>query len=288
MLATRRGGGNTVAEAARELWYFVLASSQESLAEPVRRAVRRDFHDWLTRRPGSLILEAERSRLDRVLPDCFGYHMVQVGRLADCNLLSKSRIPDRVVIEVDGDPSPGRYAVVQARPSALPIESDKVDVVLVPHVLEFESEPHQAVREAFRILVPEGLLIVTGFNPWSLLGLWRFVAHSRATAPWSGRFVSPGRLKDWLSGLGFDLLEFDTHFRRPPFDRQNLLNRFAFLERRVVPPSFPVGAAYVALARKRVTTLTRLSPRWTTRRRVATVGLAGPSARDAPDFPRRD
>ena len=265
----------------------MIGSSQESRTGPARRAMRSDFHEWLTRCPGSLILEAERVHLDRVLPDLFGYHLVQVGRLAGANLLSKSRILDRAVIEVDGDSSSGRHPVVHGNASALPIESDGVDVVVMPHVLEFEAEPHEAVREASRVLVPEGHLIITGFNPWSLLGLWRVVLRSRASAPWHGRFISPSRLKDWLALLGFDLLEFDTHVRRPPFGSQHLLNRFAFLERGAMPLSLAVGATYVALARKRVTTLTLVRPRWRPRRRLAAVGLAGPSVRDAQDHLHR-
>ena len=239
--------------------------------------MRRSFQDWLTRCPGSLMVDAERAHLDRVLPDLFGYHLVQVGRLADSNLLSKSRILDRVLIEVDGDSSPARYPVVHGDAAALPIESDGVDVVVMPHVLEFEPEPHEAVREASRVLVPEGYLIITGFNPWSLLGLWRLALRSRATGPWHGRFISPSRLRDWLALLGFDLLEFASHFRRPPLGSQHLLDRFAFLERGAMPLSFAVGATYVALARKRVTTLTLVRPRWRPRRRLAAVGLAGPS-----------
>ena len=174
----------------------MIGISRDSRPEPGRRALRRSFQDWLTRCPGSLIVDAERVHLDRVLPDLFGYHLVQVGRLAGSNLLSKSRILDRVLIEVDGDSSPNRYPVVHGNASALPIESDGVDVVLMPHVLEFEPEPHDAVREASRVLMPEGHLIITGFNPWSLLGLWRLALPSRATAPWRGRFISPSRLED--------------------------------------------------------------------------------------------
>ena len=248
------------------------------VSKPECRALRRDFHEWLTRRPGSLILDAERAHLDRILPDLFGYHLVHVGRLADASLLTRSRILGQTVIELDADPGPFRHPVVHGRASALPLESDGVDVVVMPHVLEFESEPHEAVREASRVLVPEGHLVITGFNPWSLFGVWRLALHSRGSAPWCGQFISPSRLKDWLALLGFDLLEMGSHFRRPPLRSQRLLERFGFLEHDAMPLSSVVGAAYVALARKRVTTLTRVRPRWRPRRRLAVVGLAGPSA----------
>ena len=261
----------------------MLGSYQNSRFNPKRRNLRRSFQEWLTRCPGSRIVDTERVHLDCVLPDLFGYHLVQVGRLAGSNLLSKSRILDRVLIEVDGDSSPARYPIVHGSASALPVGSDEVDVLVLPHVLEFEPEPHEALREASRVLVPEGHLLITGFNPWSLLGLWRLALRSRATAPWGGQFISPRRLKDWLALLGFDLLEFNTHFRRPPLRSQQLLDRFAFLESDAFPLSFAGGATYVALARKRVTTLTLVRPRWRPRRRLAAVGLAGPSIRNLRD-----
>ena len=204
-------------------------------SEQTRLALRREFCKWLGRPPGSLILEAERGRLDRILPNLFGCHLVQVGQVAGSALLAGSRIPNRSIIDLDVDAWPSCYPVVCGSPLALPIESDGVDVVLVLHVLEFEEEPHKAVREASRVLVPEGHLILTGFNPWSLLGLWRLFRRAGGTPPWCGHFLAPGRIKDWLTLLGFDLLVFDFHFLRPPLVGQRLLHRFAFLERRVTP-----------------------------------------------------
>ena len=261
----------------------VVAFPEKQRSEQTRRALRREFHEWLGRPPGSLILEAERGHLDRILPNLFGYHLVQVGQSAGSALLDGSRILNRSVIDLDADPWPSRYPVVCGSPLALPIESDGVDVVLILHVLEFEEEPHKAIHEAFRVLVPEGHLIITGFNPWSLLGLWRLFLRASGAPPWCGRFLAPGRIKDWLALLGFDLLVFDSHFRRPPFGSQRLLHRFAFLERRMAPWSSGFGAVYVVLARKRVTTLLRTRPRWRPRRRLATVGLARRNVRNHPD-----
>ena len=257
------------------------APEGRNVSERARRAIRRDFHAWLTRRPGSLILQEERVHIERILPELFGYHLVQVGRMAETDLLAGSRIPGRVVIEVDGMPGRCPDPVVHGRASALPIESDGVDVVVMPHVLEFEAAPHEAVREACRVLVPEGHLIISAFNPWSLFGAWRLALRARGTAPWCGHFISARRLRDWLTLLGLDVLSVGSHFRRPPLGSPRLLSRLAFLEQDATPLSPAFGAAYVALARKRVTTLTRVRPRWRPKRRLVAVGLAGPSARSA-------
>ncbi len=50
---------------------------------------------------------------------------------------------------------------------------DSIDLVFLPHTLEFSADPHQVLRETERVLIPEGRVIILGFNPLSSLGLWR-------------------------------------------------------------------------------------------------------------------
>ncbi|MCQ4062135.1 class I SAM-dependent methyltransferase, partial [Klebsiella pneumoniae] len=53
----------------------------------------------------------------------------------------------------------------------LPFESQSLDMIVLPHVLEFSEDPHQLLREVERVLMPEGRVVITGFNPMSLWGL---------------------------------------------------------------------------------------------------------------------
>jgi ubiquinone/menaquinone biosynthesis C-methylase UbiE len=54
---------------------------------------------------------------------------------------------------------------------ALPFDSASLDLVVLPHTLELASDPHQTLREVERVLVPEGRVVIVGFNPASLWGL---------------------------------------------------------------------------------------------------------------------
>ena len=217
--------------------------------------------------------------LKRILPNLFGYHLVQVGRLADADLLCGSRILHRAIVEIDGEPCSSNYPCFLGKPEALPIASDSVDVLVLPHILEYITQAHHALREAQRILVPEGRLLVLGFNPWSWFGLWRFVPYRRGGAPWRGRFISLSRLKDWLALLGFDELTVKGHFFRPPFRNEGLMARLQLLETAGHQLWPYLCGAYLLVAKKRVTALTPLRPRWQPRRRLVAVGLAEPSAR---------
>lgn len=229
------------------------------------------------------MLAAEAASVGAMIPNLFGYYAVQVGALSDVDLLAASRIGSRMVIEIDGDEGVARGARVQGRPSALPLESHSVDVVVLPHVLEYVADPHEALREAVRVLVPEGHLVVCGFNPWSALGARRLVPGRARRMPWSGQFLPPHRLRDWLSLLELDVRAFESHFFGPLVGRLTGTGRLsrglARLGRAgcVALPS--LGGVYVVLARKRISTMTPIRPRWQPRLRLVGVGLAGPRAR---------
>lgn len=248
-------------------------------AVPDRSTVRRDLHAWLESGPGRSILDVESRAVSRGLINLFGYHLVQVGNLAGFDAMAQSRVLHRLVVALDGDPVPAEYPAIRGRACSLAIDSDSVDVIVMPHVLEFEREPHDALREALRVLVPEGHLIIAGFNPWSLLGLWRAVPRASSTAPWRGQFLAQRRVREWLSVLGFEVLGNSPCFFKPPLRNQRVLRRLDLFEAvgaRMLPMC---SAAYVLVARKRVTTLTPIRPRWKPSRRLVAVGLARPSAR---------
>ena len=46
-----------------------------------------------------------------------------------------------------------------------------LDLVVLPHALELARDPHLTLREVERVLVPEGRVVIAGFNPASLWGL---------------------------------------------------------------------------------------------------------------------
>jgi SAM-dependent methyltransferase len=249
---------------------------------------QQQLRDWYARYPGMWLQEQELSLLEGALTDLFGYHILQIGLNNQKNCLNVSRIPHRMVMDVTFSDACKQQSHAQTKentanllngePEYIPIASDSLDVLVLSHTLEFCVNPHQVLREADRILIPEGYVVILGFNPWGLWMIWRVLFGWRKKAPWCGRFVSVARLKDWLQLLGFDITEAQRFFFRPPLSHPGIMTRLQFLDT-IGKRFWPIlGGAYFLVAKKRVATLTPIKPRWRPRRsRLVTSGLAGNS-----------
>lgn len=217
---------------------------------------------------------------EQVVADMFGYHALQCGNpVIDC--LGANRMPNRVIVccaddlSPDGRSSaraasdcspiqrsdPGSHASLRAGSMILvdhfghlPFGSQSVDLVVLPHVLEFADEPHEILREVDRVLRPEGRLVVTGFNPVSLWGLRQSFGSliGREWLPEPAQMITIARLRDWLKLLGLSVEEVMHGCYRPAFDSVRWLDRFDFIER-AGDRWWPIlGAVYLLSGIKRI------------------------------------
>jgi SAM-dependent methyltransferase len=213
------------------------------------------LQDWFATPLGHYLLEKERAYLDEVTPDIFGFHAVQLG-LPGVDLLRENRITHRLRVSRQGQPD------VHAKCHELPFATQSIDLVVLPHVLEFSEEPHAILREVDRVMMPEGRIIIVGFNPWSLWGLRSALGYSRQQYPWNGRFVSLPRVKDWLALLGFDVSAGRLIAYSPPFDNEKWRRRFGFMEPAGDRWWAVGGAVYMLQAIKRVRGMRLITPAW--------------------------
>jgi SAM-dependent methyltransferase len=160
----------------------------------------------------------------------------------------------------------------------LPIQPDCVDAVLLHHSLDIASDPRQVLREVERILVPEGHLIILGFNPRSMWGVRRFLSFRSHSAPWGMHFLPVKRIKDWLTLLGFDISMVRYGFFRPPLGRKGVVERLRFMESWGQNWWPFLGGVYLMVAKKKVATLTPIKPRWRPQRSIV-AGLSDAASR---------
>ncbi|HZW11572.1 MAG TPA: class I SAM-dependent methyltransferase [Noviherbaspirillum sp.] len=223
---------------------------------------------WLETPPGDYVRAWQQERLDMLTADIFGFNAIQVG-LPQINALQANRMPNKWLTDTAIPPKEGYgsgpHVVVVHDFAELPFASQSLDLVVLPHVLEFADEPHQVLREVERVLIPEGQVIVCGFNPASLWGL-RQVAGRLSGAhflPQNGEFISLPRLKDWLKLLNMEVNRGHFGCYAPPCRSDKWLNRFSFMERAGNRWWPPLGAVYIVQAIKRVRGMRLIGPAWT-------------------------
>lgn len=229
---------------------------------------------WWGSPPGRALLLAECELVGEALEDVFGWELLQVGAWGCAgDLLAASRTRRQTVI---AQPTFPEGAHIVGRPSQLPIASDCMDAILLPHTLEFAADPYAIVREADRALVGEGQLLVLGFRPWSLWGL-RARASRNGFPPSLRRVLSERRLRDWLVLLGYEVVATRHYLYGAPWSIAALGREGNALRRGLLNP-FPAGA-YLLKARKRVYTLTPIRPRF--REKAKLGGLVEPTTRSS-------
>jgi SAM-dependent methyltransferase len=237
------------------------------------------LQDWYRSPLGAEVAALESACVQRLLSDTFGYYLVQLGVTESFrDAMASSRIRHRILMPCEQPSGHGGREIV-GWPSRLPLASDSIDALLLPHTLDFSPDPNAVLREVERVLIPEGRVIVLGFNALSAWGLWSLLRGSETQVPWCGRFRTAHQIEDWLAVLGFDI-EIREHIMfRPPFRRALGPNCSAFdtLGRRLWPI---LGGVYSIRAVKRVATLTPLRPAWG-RRSLLRGGAAEPTTRRA-------
>ena len=244
--------------------------------------------EWFQTPPGQYLLGWEQTQFDLAVADLFGYNAMQLG-LPELQTLQANRMPHRWLAlpeELQSVPAPDTHApcaesghlrvALVTDAAALPFPAASLDLVVLPHTLEFSADPHQVLREVERVLVPEGRVVISGFNPASLWGLRQGRARLGGRVglpgaphlflPDAGEFIGPWRLRDWLRLLSFEVESDRFGCYRPAMRTDKWLQRTAWMDRAGARwwPIF--GAVYFVVAVKRVRGMRLLGPAWKPRR----------------------
>ena len=235
-----------------------------------------ELAQWLQSPPGRYLLDWEQAQLDHTVTDLFGFHALQMG-LPDLAGLRANRMPHRWVASdslrqpellrlPEADGALPRLMPLDASSAlhcdfdALPFPNQSLDLVLLPHTLELARDAHDTLREVERVLVPEGRVVIVGFNPTSLWGLrqqvgqWRqrLGGDSPLYLPSAGEFIGYRRVRDWLRLLGFEVERGRFGCWRLPLRSEAGLARFGWMEAAGARGWPVLGAVYMVEAVKRV------------------------------------
>ena len=243
--------------------------------------------DWLRTPPGRYLLNWERAHFDQAVSDIFGYHALQLG-LPELDALQANRMPHKwlALTGTAGKSDPTNLPLMPANETnpkdksspraalltdsaALPFPESSLDLVVLPHTLELGHDPHSALREVERVLVPEGRVVISGLNPVSLWGLrqrrghfYQHFGYDKLFLPGTGDFIGYWRLRDWLRLLNFEVESARFGCYRPALKNQKWLDRFEWMDS-AGERWWPIfGAVYFLVAVKRVRGMRLLEPAW--------------------------
>lgn len=259
---------------------------------------------WLQTPAGVYLRAWEQTCLDNLTVDIFGYNAVQIG-MPQIDALAASRMPNKwlvnskvrpenivppalpapagsiaPVIELAA-PTALRPVAVTCDMTELPFASQSIDLVVLPHVLEFSTDPHQVLREVERVLIPEGQVIICGFNPASLWGARHVLRRVGGTSflPRTEELITLPRMKDWLKLLNMRASHSHHGCYAPACRTERWLKRYAFMDN-AGPRWWPFfGGVYVIQAIKRVKGMHLIGPAWAKKPAKATAVIPATNKR---------
>jgi hypothetical protein len=221
---------------------------------------------WLALPNGAERKAIVENELEQITQQFFGYHLVKVGNLSSALTLSQCSIKHCVNMVAKEHPTAGMYSL--SREMAL--QERSVDSFVLAHELDFAQDPHQILREVDRAIMPDGDLVIVGFNPLSLTGLRKYAWFNRQSIVHDARFFSVPRIKDWLHLLGFEVTQvkyrpYSTFFTSKP---NNIITRWC---KRFLPQ---LASVYIIVAKKRTVPLSPIKPKWQLKPKFSTVGAS--------------
>jgi SAM-dependent methyltransferase len=226
------------------------------------------FRAWLANPVGQRFLALEAQRVNALASTLFGYDAIVIGEPEFMLCLKDNPIKSKYLVNNDLALRPDpQHNLLLTRNDRIGVGNELIDVVYLAHCLEFTHNPHEVLREANRILRPDGHLIISMFNPFSAWGLWRSVAKYGSATPWQANFMSLVKLKDWLALMGFDIMRVNYFGYNLPLNRAadaSQAAKLSIFERYGQRLELPFGAGFVVEAAKRVIPLTPIAKKWQT------------------------
>lgn len=241
-----------------------------------------ELHPWLALPPGQALLEWEQDQFDRLVADIFGFHALQLG-LPELDGLRANRMQHRwLALDAayddwmisSGDQirrnlllgnvaaaghapavEPGALLSLRCDFESLPFANNSLDLVVLPHALELAHDPHRTLREVERVLMPEGKVVISCFNPASLWGMYQRLGQwgvNKASVLPQGEFIAHWRLKDWLRLLDLEVAGGGFGCYRPFVRNEAWWSRLRWMEA-AGDRWWPfLGSVYFVVAVKRV------------------------------------
>jgi len=231
---------------------------------------------WYKTPSGQTLFKQESALVESAISNLFGYYLVQLGCSAVHEWMHSSRVSNKLILDDQINHkilSTWQSEVNQIKPEKtliqwvkadldfLPLAHESTDVVVLPHTLETVSDPYYLLRQVDAVLVPEGHLVLTGFNPLACAIIKTKVGKDGAVFR-KANLTRSSRVVEWLTVLGYEIekVEFSTISCFSGTTERDSIAGWRLLERSEQSLSkmgLQFGNVYCIVARKHVD-----SPKW--------------------------
>lgn len=210
-----------------------------------------DLRDFYARPMGQIARRVLRRRIRAHWPNLKGQTVIGLGFASPYlgSFRGEARRIGALMPATQGAlvwPSKGDAMSVLVEEERLPLPDNAVDRLLAIHCLETAERVRPLLREMWRVLAPDGRLLMIVPNRRSM---WARLDH---TPFGHGRPYSRGQLEKMLGDALFTPIEWTYALHMPPFERKFVLRQAANFERlgTRVTPTF--GGVIMVEAKKEV------------------------------------
>ncbi|MBN4053728.1 class I SAM-dependent methyltransferase [Haliea sp. AH-315-K21] len=242
-----------------------------------------DMTAWLQTPLGKNLLGTEFSLLESMINRRFGYHLLQLS-CADIAVYEDSPIGHKFCLSPSAK---GKNSSLVAQAEAIPLTAESVDMVVLHHALDYSIDPHQLLREADRVLIAGGHLLIIGFNPFSAWGARHKLSRRSGKSPWKSNLLSSMRLSDWLKLLDFKIEQVHYGLYSLPINNPSLIRYSSFMGKLAQRLNWPTGGIYVISAKKQALPMTPIREPWKALPRRAKGLALGDNVSIAPTQPHK-
>lgn len=217
-------------------------------------------------------IELAKEKLKPALSGIFGYHSLLYSNKAK-TLVSENIIVRKstVISNLAG------AADLICKYEELPIASDCIDLVVMPDILQKNQYPHQILREAERVLIPEGHIILLIANPVSGHSIKNRVINFLTRKKNSTRAIGRLRINDWFHLLGFEVTsEIPVCMTDQKIQQES---HYYWLKKLSKISCEYFAGYYIIIAKKKISTMTPIRPSWRRNKKLVGSRLAEPSVR---------
>lgn len=225
------------------------------------RALQKWNH-WLSEEfLGRHLLESEEEQLSRLLEKHYGKHVMLIGVPHQAGLLSATTLPCKSIY-TPLNTNARTKGLIEGHFDELPIITGSIDLVIIPHTLEFIDNPRQLLAEACRVIKPEGLIAIAGFNPYSMWGVKNWLSKNGKLIPKHANLIHSQQIKNWLELADFQIEQQQSTLFVPPTQHANHYSPMKLIEK-IGNKWLPnLGGIYVIIARAKVLPLTPIKMKW--------------------------